>query len=227
MAVNCIHATLEESSRQNKLAVPSRILGKARLHVYCPDSSILRLRQAAEALSLNLVTHDSEEAFIAGLKRGEPVIAVTGLFLGERSGLDLLDMVERAVPGTPFIIHSSNLDVGVVRQAFKAGAYDVLSPDSPLMDMYTVLTSSIRLIEARWPVEIDRAVIKKSFESLTKREAQVLRELLKGKMSKEVSRDLNIAHRTVDVHRAAILRKFDIKPFSKLQSTLLSLGYLD
>jgi FixJ family two-component response regulator len=218
---------LTEPRLQSSPAVPNKIARRAKLHVYCPDSSILRLRQAAEALGLNLVTHDGEEAFMAGLKSGEPVIAVAGLFLGEQSGLDLLEMVERAVPGIPFIIHSSNLDAGIVRQAFKAGAYDVLSPDSPLMDMYTVLAGAIRLIEARWTVEMDSAAIRKSFESLTKREVQVLRELLKGKMSKEVSRDLNIAHRTVDVHRAAISRKFGIKPFSKLQSTLLSLGYLD
>lgn len=225
--VNGSKTTLEEPRLQSSPIVPNKKARRAILRVYCPDSSIPRLRQAAEALSLNLVTHDGEEAFMAGLKSDGPVIAVTGLFLGERSGLDLMEMVERAVPGVPFIIYSSNLDAGIVRQAFKAGAYDVLSPDLSLMDMYTVLASATRLIEARWTVEMDSAAIRKSFETLTTREVQVLRELLKGKMSKEVSRDLNMAHRTVDVHRAAIIRKFNIKPFSKLQSTLLSLGYLD
>lgn len=48
-------------------------------------------------------------------------------------------------------------------------------------------------------------------KTLTPREAMILGEMSKGASSKDISRDLNISHRTVEVHRGAIFSKLKVR----------------
>ncbi len=61
---------------------------------------------------------------------------------------------------------------------------------------------------------MDAAAIRLS--ALTKRERDVLRELAAGKQSKEIARSLNLSPRTVEAHRAKIMRRLRVSNFADL-----------
>ncbi len=58
---------------------------------------------------------------------------------------------------------------------------------------------------------------------LTKRERQVAKMMAEGLTSKEIARDLNISHRTVEVHRARLLEKFGARNSLELVARLTGL----
>ncbi len=57
--------------------------------------------------------------------------------------------------------------------------------------------------------------------SLTSRERDVAAQLIDGKTGKEVAKALNISPRTVDIYRARLLRKYNVKNTSSLIELLL------
>jgi two-component system response regulator FixJ len=58
-------------------------------------------------------------------------------------------------------------------------------------------------------------------EQLTERERVVLAQLIKGASSKQAARDLGISPRTVEFHRANIMRKLDARNLADLVSRVL------
>ena len=62
----------------------------------------------------------------------------------------------------------------------------------------------------------DRSESDSPFQILPAREPEILRLLTEGKSSKEIAGDLNVSPKTVETHRANIMRKLDIHSVSEL-----------
>ena len=56
---------------------------------------------------------------------------------------------------------------------------------------------------------------------LTARERQIARSLVSGKSSKQIAAELGISFRTVEAHRARLMRKFDVSSTSELIAKLV------
>ena len=59
---------------------------------------------------------------------------------------------------------------------------------------------------------------------LTGREREIAQFLVSGKSSKEIGRLLGISYRTVDAHRARLMRKFDVTSSNELVAKLVGRG---
>ncbi|MDF5094105.1 LuxR C-terminal-related transcriptional regulator, partial [Vibrio parahaemolyticus] len=64
--------------------------------------------------------------------------------------------------------------------------------------------------------EADMAAAKSAYESLTPREKDILRLIIEGKRNIRIADELCIAMRTVEVHRANLLKKFSAKTVAEL-----------
>tara|TARA_R110002124_G_scaffold279572_1_gene452171 strand:- start:1188 stop:1760 length:573 start_codon:yes stop_codon:yes gene_type:complete len=82
-----------------------------------------------------------------------------------------------------------------------------LSPDDPFSLMI-------------WSFEKIADKIYRSVE-LSPREREVAHHLVNGKTSREIGNSLNISHRTVEVHRARLMRKFNVKNTAALVSEIV------
>jgi FixJ family two-component response regulator len=135
-----------------------------------------------------------------------------------RSGLDILrDLMRDEVP-VPVIIITGHGDVPMAVQAIKAGAYDFIEKPFEFDALLAQLRAAIRRHEQDQPVDM-----KGGFgEMLTAREREVLREIASGASSKEAGRLLNISPRTVEVHRARIMRKLGARNAADLMRIVFS-----
>lgn len=70
-------------------------------------------------------------------------------------------------------------------------------------------------IDSRQPLTPDRA-------TLTPREREVASQLLTGMTSKEIARALGLSHRTVEVHRASLMRKYGTGTTAALVQKLMA-----
>ena len=107
----------------------------------------------------------------------------------------------------PLIFITAFGDVPQTVRAIKAGAADVLTKP---VDGAAVV-SSVEALLAAHSETLDQArsteEFRKNLDSLTHRERQILELVLQGMASRDIAKQLEISHRTVEVHRSHIVKK--------------------
>lgn len=78
------------------------------------------------------------------------------------------------------------------------------------------LAQAILQGQAQSAANLDMAAAKSAYESLTPREKDILRLIIAGKRNIRIADELCIAMRTVEVHRANLLKKFSAKTVAEL-----------
>ncbi|WP_374392788.1 response regulator transcription factor [Sphingopyxis sp.] len=132
----------------------------------------------------------------------------------EMDGLEVQQaLLERGVT-MPVIILTGHADVSIAVRAMKAGAVDFL--EKPFEK--AVLIASIEAAFAR--MEATEGAAARSAEAevvlgiLTPREREVLEGLAQGLPNKTIAYDLGISPRTVEVHRANLMAKLEVRSLS-------------
>jgi FixJ family two-component response regulator len=135
------------------------------------------------------------------------------------SGLDLQHHLARNGNPKPIIFLTGHGDIPMTVQAMKAGAIDFLT--KPERDQ-TLLDAVIAAIatDARHRAEaevVERNV--RRLETLTPREREVLHEVARGRLNKQIAYDLGISEVTVKLHRGNVMRKMQAASIGELIRT--------
>ena len=175
------------------------------------------------SIGLKVDTFETAEDFLSGLDPERPGCLVLDLRMPGIGGLELQqELARRGIP-LPIIIISGHADVSTAVQAIKAGAVELL--EKPFSDQ-ALLDHINRAIELdrRWrEIRARRDEISRHFELLTPREREVLAEILAGHANKVIAYDLGISERTVEVHRARVMRKMTCGSLAELVRMCIAL----
>ena len=169
---------------------------------------------------------DSAEAFDAMLQTRPPPREPCCLLLDVRmpgaSGLALFDrLVERGVAHAwPVIFLTGHASVATAVEALKRGAFDFCEKpfsDNALVDRVerALGVSAERVAQ----LAVQRALRARMGE-LTERERNVMRLVADGRPNKLIADELGISVRTVEVHRARVFEKMDVKSAVELSRAL-------
>ncbi len=134
------------------------------------------------------------------------------------NGLDALDALRDAVPGTPLVVLSGEENPRVVRAAVEHGAMGFIpkssTPEVLVQALQLVLAQGVYLppavLEAARPVSSPVASSAQSaatgsvLSGLTPRQMEVLRCVIKGKPNKAIARELHLSEGTVKAHLSAV-----------------------
>lgn len=199
------------------------------------DEDVLREALAWLLRSRRLLSEGfaSAEAFVALLdeRRAAPwPTAPSCLLLDVRmpgmSGLALFDLlIERGLIGAlPVIFLTGHGDVPTAVAAVKRGAFDFV--EKPFSDNALVDRVEQALKASREHLESLRSKDKvgRALAELTERERDVMRLVIDGKPNKLVADALGISVRTVEVHRARVFDKMNVKSAVELANLLRSQG---
>lgn len=136
------------------------------------------------------------------------------------NGLDALDALRDAVPGTPLVVLSGEEDPRVVRAAIEHGAMGFI----PKSSTPEVLVQALRLVLAHGvylppavlnadhsapapaPASPQAASGEMLLPGLTPRQMEVLRCVIRGEPNKVIARELDLSEGTVKAHVTAVLR---------------------
>jgi FixJ family two-component response regulator len=140
-------------------------------------------------------------------------------------GLSGLDLQQRLGDRTemPLIFISSHADVQATVQAMKAGAFEFLTKP---------VTGEVLLNAVRHAIECSQAVLcrraqiralEQRYESLSRREREVMRLVVTGRLNKQVGGELGISEITVKAHRGKMMRKMQAGSFAELVHMAASL----
>ena len=138
------------------------------------------------------------------------------------SGLELLQRLRKSGDDLPAIMITGNSDVAMAVEAMKAGALDFIekpvSRDALLagVELALDLSRDAAKLSARREDAADHVA------GLTMRQRQIMELVLAGHPSKNIAADLGISQRTVENHRAAIMKKTGSKSLPALARLALA-----
>ncbi|MBS0502457.1 MAG: response regulator transcription factor [Proteobacteria bacterium] len=123
-------------------------------------------------------------------------------------------LVERGV-AMPVIILSGHGDISIAVQAMKAGAVDFLEKPFERRTLLSAIEAAYDRIQNAGTSADRAAKAGILVAGLTAREQDVLRGLAQGLPNKTIAYDLGISPRTVEVHRANLMTKLDVRSLSE------------
>ncbi len=154
----------------------------------------------------------------------KPDIVIVDLDLPGLNGIHATRRIKETLPETEVLFFTTHQEDPVIAQALRAGARAyVLKTDSEekLIEAVETLSRHVPFFGARASEMLLNKLLNKTAESeevqiLTDRESEVVQLLSDGKSNKEVASVLSISVKTVETHRAAVMRKLGLKSITEL-----------
>lgn len=132
-------------------------------------------------------------------------------------GLALFEEIGRRGWKIPCIVMSAYGDVAMTRGALKAGAFDFLEKPFDDVDvLIDVIQNAIQLDAAQQREVAEAEVLDERLRRLTGREREVMDLLAQGMSNRQVGESLGISPRTVEVYKARLLEKLQIRTITDL-----------
>jgi DNA-binding NarL/FixJ family response regulator len=172
---------------------------------------------------------DTAERAVLMARRLQPELTVLDLLLPRKSGDDVIPDLLSVAPRARVLVVSSQAAPSSVRRALSAGAAGYLPKRSSERD----LVAAIRLVadgSGYVDPELGAKLVNPNgsaaLEPLSERERDILHLLALGYTNQEIGKKLFISVRTVDTHRAHIMRKLQLDSRAELVMFALANGVI-
>ena len=180
------------------------------------------IRSVLEDDGQTVEDYGSAETFLAAYRPGRDVCLLVDASLPGMSGLDLLKHLAQTGHRLPAIMITGNGDVSMAVQAMKSGASDFIEKPVSGRDLIASIGRMFELSRDSSKLQARRDMAASHLAGLTARQHQILDMVLAGHPSKNIAADLGISQRTVENHRAAIMKKTGVKSMPALARLALA-----
>ena len=167
---------------------------------------------------------DSAESFLTAWKKTMSGCLVLDMRMTGMSGLDCFDQLRERESTLPVIFLTGHGDVPLAVATLKKGAFDFFEKPFNDNDLATRIVGAMALDASQRKASATVDSVKARLASLTTREKQIMEQVLAGKFNKVIAVVLNISMRTVEVHRANLFDKMQVKTAVELANLLKSGG---
>ena len=176
------------------------------------DSLKLLLR----SVGLDCQTFESAGAFLASYRDGRISCLVADIRMPGMNGLELQRELKQRGIDIPTIFITGHGDVQMAVTAMKAGALDFLTKPFRDRELLDRIEAALNLAQGHHEEQLLDADIRTRYESLTPREAEVMDLVVQGLANKVIAMDLGVSQRTVELHRARVMKKMAVRSLADL-----------
>ena len=188
------------------------------------DDSNLReaVRAVLEEDGRTVEDYATCEAFLEAYRPGREGCLLIDAYLPGMSGLELLQRLNEAGHRLPAIMITGNSDVPMAVQAMKAGASDFIEKPVGRSELLASVERALEQSRDTSKLSAWREEAANRLASLTSRQRQIMALVLAGHPSKNIAADLGISQRTVENHRASIMKRTGSKSLPALARLALA-----
>jgi FixJ family two-component response regulator len=187
-------------------------LPDAIVYVVDDDKSIRGgLTSLLMSVGINVRAFESADEFLAAEMPDVPSCLILDVRLRGASGLTLQQEPFKQSVRLPVIFLTGHGDIEMSVKAMKAGAFDFMTKPFKDQDLIDTIAAALkRDCEAR---RQDRIVsgIRKTYDSLTSREREVISLVAEGLLNKQIADRLCLSEVTVKIHRAQAMHKLNAR----------------
>lgn len=140
-----------------------------------------------------------------------PTCLVLDVRLPGQSGLDLQRQLAMSNQEIPIIFITGHGDIPMSVQAMKRGAIEFLTKPFRDQELLDAIQLGLSRDRARRENEAALIGIRERFASLSPREREIMIQVARGRLSKQIAGDIGIAEATVKVHRSRLMRKMNAR----------------
>lgn len=187
------------------------------------DPYVLKgLRLLMKSVKLNVETYLSAQEFLDGYDPAQPGCLLLDLRMPGISGLELQEILQTRNIPIPIIIITGYSEVQAAVQAMKRGAVEFLEKpfnDQLLIDQVQKAIAEDAQIRQK---RAEQEAVLARLALLTPRERKVMDLVIAGKLNKVIARQLGISPKTVESHRARVMKKMKVDSVAELVALVIS-----
>jgi FixJ family two-component response regulator len=189
----------------------------AVVHVIDDDASIgAALESLLEEVGLVTRTYRTARDFLNANLPDKPGCVIIDVRLPDINGLEFQAQLSQFGVRLPVVVITGHGDIPMSVRAMKGGAVDFLSKPFRNQDMIDAVLAAIERDRQRRVVDHDITQLRQRFDTLSRREQQVMQLATAGRLNKQIAADLGISEVTVKIHRGAAMRKMAARRFADL-----------
>jgi two-component system, chemotaxis family, CheB/CheR fusion protein len=208
--------TAQLSSRPPAEAAGDR-LRQPTMFVVDDDSAVREaMRDLLQADGRTVEIYASSEAFLEAYRPGCEGCLLVDARMPGMGGLALLQRLKSEGTRLPAIMITGQGDVTMAVQAMKAGAADFIEKPIGRKELFACIERALGQTRDLAKVSVSREAAATRLAGLTARQRQIMELVLAGHPSKNIAADLGISQRTVENHRAAVMKKTGLHSLSAL-----------
>jgi FixJ family two-component response regulator len=136
------------------------------------------------------------------------------------SGLELQQRLNDQRAEVPVIFITGHGDVPMAVNAMKSGASDFIQKPFRDQDLLDRINKALAKDRDRRAQRVQDDAIRELLATLTPRETEVMKRVVRGQANKVIALDLGVSQRTVELHRARVMRKLKMRSLADLVSTV-------
>lgn len=177
-----------------------------------------------EALGHEAHTFEDGISFLQRLEELKQGAVLLDINMPKLNGIQVLTSLLEQGCNWPVIVMSGQADIPMAVEAMKRGAVDFIEKPFTVGIVAKALEETLADSSDSRRSNSDKSGKAPIEEALSRRELEVLRKLVAGQQNKVIARNLDISHRTVEVHRANIMRHLHANNFADLIKIAISHG---
>jgi DNA-binding NarL/FixJ family response regulator len=209
--------------------------GRRTRVILADDHTLVRagIRRILESQPQFEVVAEAQDgaAAIEALERHDADVLVLDLNMNGLEGIDVLRQAKRSRPELRVVILTMHAGREYVSRALAEGADGYLLKDSAVQDLAGAIEAVMGggtffspAIQQQMAEMVRDGGHKQGLQGLTDREREVLTLIARGLSTKEIAADLDIGARTVETHRANLMRKLGVKSVALLTQVAIREG---
>ncbi len=171
------------------------------------------------------------------VKAHTPDVALMDIQMPELNGLEAVNLIKEAVPDTQVVLLSMHNKDAYVHQALASGALGYVlkaSPTSEILEAIRTVNRGEHFLSSKISTQIIKSFLKSrtekppesGYDLLSEREQQVFRLLVEGRSTSEIADILCISSKTVEKHRANVMKKLDIHNMVEMVKYAIKIGII-
>lgn len=195
--------------------------------VYVVDDNVdirKSLHFALTSAGITVWPFGAPEDFLDALDGLTPAPILLDVRMPQIDGVQLLRMIREREIEWPVIMMTAHGDIPIAVAVMKLGALDFLEKPFAIERLEELLAAAHDKVAGVLITAEQKRVAAEAFARLSPRERQVARGLVSGSSNKAMAKELGISPRTVEIHRAAALKKLDVKCTADAVRLLIAAG---
>jgi RNA polymerase sigma factor (sigma-70 family) len=174
------------------------------------------LSRVLGAAGYQVRSFESAEGFLAEHPGGAQGCLLLDICMPGLSGIELQQALVGFPNALPIVFLTGIGDIRTCVDAMKEGAVDFLTKPIDNVRLFAALDQALRRDEEQRVQGEIRRVIHQRLETLTPRERQVMAQVIRGRLNKQIAAELGTGEKTVKVHRARMMSKMVARSVAEL-----------
>lgn len=174
------------------------------------------LADLIDSVGLNPKTYATAREFLAQYTQALWGCLVLDVRMPGISGLELQEELSRRGAFLPTVFITGHGDIPMAVQAMRQGAFDFIQKPFREQDLLDRINRALETGAKMRDIQLKCQVVRENVHHLTPREHEVMNMIIAGKSNKVIAIELGLSQRTVEVHRANVMDKLQVRSLAEL-----------